>query len=253
LTASDVGADASGTANSAISTHNNNTSAHADIRQEISALSSEIADIKWEIPIRGTHYWTEADQEAIVQQVITALGTPVFGRVDADNNIILTGELADGTYTIKYEDAEGNVTVVGQINFAKSGADLIVWKIGYTLDGTTGAMSTAPFTWGGIAQATHVSEPMQIVAGRTYRIETANANSTNMYIYYYKEDDTYISRTQLWDIRSTGVNESATPQNIVLNMPSGTGIIRFRGMAYTTTNQTSNMNTIHKPVLAWEV
>jgi hypothetical protein len=61
-------------------------------------------------------YWTEEDQESIVQQVITALGTPVFGRVDADNNIILTGELTDGVYTIKYEDADGNVTEIGTLN-----------------------------------------------------------------------------------------------------------------------------------------
>lgn len=67
-------------------------------------------------PVKGVDYWIPADQEAIVQQVITALGTPVFGRVDADNNIILTGELADGTYTIKYEDAEGEQTVIGTLN-----------------------------------------------------------------------------------------------------------------------------------------
>lgn len=66
-------------------------------------------------PVKGTDYWTETDQESIVQQVITALGTPVFGRVDADNNIILTGELADGTYTLKYEDGDGKLTVVGTI------------------------------------------------------------------------------------------------------------------------------------------
>lgn len=66
-------------------------------------------------PKRKIDYWTDEDQEAIVQQVIAALGTPVFGRVDANNNIILTGELADGTYTIKYEDAEGNVTEIGTL------------------------------------------------------------------------------------------------------------------------------------------
>lgn len=64
-------------------------------------------------PVKGTDYWTEADQEAIVQQVITALGTPVFGTIDANNNITLTGKLTDGTYTIKYEDGEGNVTTIG--------------------------------------------------------------------------------------------------------------------------------------------
>lgn len=66
-------------------------------------------------PVKGVDYFTTADQEAIVQQVITALGTPVFGRVDADNNIILTGELANGTYTLKYEDAEGEVTEIGSL------------------------------------------------------------------------------------------------------------------------------------------
>lgn len=67
-------------------------------------------------PQKGVDYWTDADQEAIVQQVITALGTPVFGRVDTGNNIVLSGALADGTYTIKYEDADGNVTEVGTLN-----------------------------------------------------------------------------------------------------------------------------------------
>ena len=66
-------------------------------------------------PEKGVDYWTVADQESIVQQVIAALGTPVFGRVDIGNNIILTGELADGTYTIKYEDGEGNQTTIGTL------------------------------------------------------------------------------------------------------------------------------------------
>lgn len=41
LTASDVGADASGTASSAVSVHNTSTSAHSDIREQISEISSE--------------------------------------------------------------------------------------------------------------------------------------------------------------------------------------------------------------------
>lgn len=51
----------------------------------------------------------------IVQEVIDALGTPVFGTIDADNNIILTGDLADGSYTVKYENADGSRTEVGKI------------------------------------------------------------------------------------------------------------------------------------------
>lgn len=68
-------------------------------------------------PVKGVDYWTPADQESIVQQVIAALGTPVFGRVDENNNIILTGELANGTYTFKYEDAKGNLTEIGTLDW----------------------------------------------------------------------------------------------------------------------------------------
>ena len=64
-------------------------------------------------PVRGTDYWTAADQSAIIEQVIADLGgTPVFGVVDANNNIILSGNLADGIYTLKYEDADGKVTEI---------------------------------------------------------------------------------------------------------------------------------------------
>lgn len=68
-------------------------------------------------PVKGTDYWTPADQESIVQQVIAALGTPVFGRVDADNNIILTGNLESATYTVKYENEDGTLTDIGTISF----------------------------------------------------------------------------------------------------------------------------------------
>lgn len=69
-------------------------------------------------PVKGTDYWTDADQESIVQQVISTLQTPVFGRVEDGNIIVLTGELADGTYTIAYEDAEGNATEIGTLEKA---------------------------------------------------------------------------------------------------------------------------------------
>lgn len=60
---------------------------------------------------------TAADQESIVQQVITALGTPVFGRVEEGNKITLSTEhLADGTYYFGYEDKDGNWVEIGTLN-----------------------------------------------------------------------------------------------------------------------------------------
>lgn len=87
-------------------------------------------------PVKGVDYWTEADQESIVQQVITALGTPVFGSVDEHNNIILTGELAAGTYTIKYEDADGNVTTIGTLTAEGEPTYTNVLPLSINSDGT---------------------------------------------------------------------------------------------------------------------
>jgi hypothetical protein len=71
---------------------------------ELSQLSADIAEI-------GT-------QEEIVQQVINALGTPVFGTVDAEKNIILKANLAEGDYPIGYEDEDGKFVQLG------------VWEVG---------------------------------------------------------------------------------------------------------------------------
>ena len=53
--------------------------------------------------------------DEVAEEVLARLQTPVFGRVDADNSIILTGELANGSYVVKYEHADGSKTVIGEI------------------------------------------------------------------------------------------------------------------------------------------
>ncbi|MBQ8830853.1 MAG: collagen-like protein [Oscillospiraceae bacterium] len=64
-------------------------------------------------PVRGTDYWTADDKAEIINEVITALGgSPVFGVVDDAGNITLSG-LADGTYTLKYENDDGTTTDIG--------------------------------------------------------------------------------------------------------------------------------------------
>lgn len=75
------------------------------------ALSS--GEFSTHTPVKGIDYWTEADRESMIQDVIAALGTPVFGTVDENNVITLSGKLTAGTYTLVYEDAEGNTTHIG--------------------------------------------------------------------------------------------------------------------------------------------
>lgn len=43
----------------------------------------------------------------------------VIGTLDESNNILLTGNLADGTYTLKYENADGTYTEIGILEVGK--------------------------------------------------------------------------------------------------------------------------------------
>ena len=61
---------------------------------------------------------TEADKSDIARMVIESLGgNPVFGYVDENNNIIVSGKLADGTYSVKYEMEDGTTIDIGNLEF----------------------------------------------------------------------------------------------------------------------------------------
>ena len=77
----------------------------------------------------------EGAKADIAQQVIDAFnGMPLFGTVDTDNNIKITSMLADGEYTLVYENSDGTTTELGTfIVDGESGADsnnLIASSIG---------------------------------------------------------------------------------------------------------------------------
>lgn len=59
---------------------------------------------------------TEADKAEIVRMVIESLGgNPIFGYVDKNNNIIVSGNLADGSYSVKYEMENGSTVDIGNL------------------------------------------------------------------------------------------------------------------------------------------
>lgn len=67
-------------------------------------------------PVRGVDYFTEADKVEIVQRVIESLGgNPIFGIVDENNNIVVSGDLPDGTYSVKYEMENGTKLNIGNL------------------------------------------------------------------------------------------------------------------------------------------
>ena len=59
---------------------------------------------------------TEADKTEIAAMVIEMLGgNPVFGYVDKNNNILVSGNLPDGTYSVKYEMEDGSTVNIGNL------------------------------------------------------------------------------------------------------------------------------------------
>lgn len=71
-------------------------------------------------PVKGTDYWTTEDKAAIVGDILEILDASAAARVivDTDNNITLSGDLADGTYTLKYENADGSTTKICELTIS---------------------------------------------------------------------------------------------------------------------------------------
>lgn len=94
---------------------------------------------------------TEADKAEIVAAVIESLGgNPIFGYVDEDNNIIVQGDLADGTYSVKYEMENGNVINIGNMVLDSN----VYYSVTSTLTNCTINNSTKTVVEGGSYAAT---------------------------------------------------------------------------------------------------
>lgn len=58
---------------------------------------------------------TEADKAEIVQRVHESIGTPVFGMIEGNNDILLSGDLADESYSVKYKMKDGSKVNIGNL------------------------------------------------------------------------------------------------------------------------------------------
>lgn len=121
-----------------VALHNEDPLAHEDIREEISQLSSEKVD-KTEVAIM-VETEVEDAKGSIVQSIIDELqGLPVFGVVDENNIITVTNQLSNGTYTLRYENADGTLTPIGTITIGSGEPESTTYEvdiasIGYTDD-----------------------------------------------------------------------------------------------------------------------
>lgn len=147
--------------------------------------------------------------EDIVQQVLIALGKPVIGEVDANNNIILTGTLPDGMYTVKYETADGEHVDVGVIEV---GGEIVnQLPISTDTDGSIyngiGYKAATRINSGGAAAAyedTYASGFMPAKAGDTLFFRDVVAycggsnNVSNHRIAVYDSSKTFLGEASFW-------------------------------------------------------
>lgn len=102
---------------SAISEHNVDTTAHTDIRAQISKLSSEKVDkigISLGVAPDGLIY-VFINGQPVGTGISQGQSGDVTGYVDENNTIVLNGELADGTYAIKYVMESGEMINIGNL------------------------------------------------------------------------------------------------------------------------------------------
>ena len=212
-------------------------------------------------PVRGVDYWTNEDKEAIVSRVllssisknqgsenvgkILVVGTDgnltltdmpeggtisgdITGVLDDNNNLLISGNLSEGTYTLKYVFEDGSITDAGSMTVATISAFSIITTLknctasgatsirtngsstvtitaseGYTLP-TTITVSGADYTWNSSTGAIVLSNPTSDV----YITVTAEKERTN----FFDASTGFYGR-----LSSAGENRTDAPSNYVTN------------------------------------
>lgn len=102
-----------------VSAHNTNTSAHADIREDVSKLSAQIADKLdknfgasnvGKILVVGTD-----GNLTLTDMPEGGVSGDVVGTLDESNNILLSGDIAEGVYPLKWIMSDGTLVDAGTL------------------------------------------------------------------------------------------------------------------------------------------
>lgn len=153
-----------------------------------------------------------------IQKVIEALKTPVFGTVDTENNIILTGNLSEGIYVVQYEDSEGNRTVIGTI--ASGNVVVLIWNKSIKLDATTGAQQADPTNYYAYSDDLYFDDETELV------ISCTDSNKFNAYWYYYDADGGFVGKID-WVIATDSDEPMPVPETVITQM-EGAASVRLR-------------------------
>ena len=185
-------------------------------------------------PVRGIDYWTDADQKAIVQQVLMELDATVYGKVNVNNVITLTGKIADGTYTLKYEDEYGNVKTIGTLNHnyepepdvpeEPSGPVEIplTWKTGVVLNKDNGRELTDP------SPNYSASDYVDVDPAKTYTLTRDISMFNTCNVICYDASNNFVSYINLSMTSSNITTGDTGPKSAQFTPPTNTAKIRLR-------------------------
>ena len=129
-------------------------------------------------PQRGVDYWTETDKAEIVATVLESIGCPVFGIVDENNTVMLSGMLPDGTYNIKYEMEDGSIVDIGNLALV---AEPTYTNLATTV--TTGYRLNSSGATTAQSGTTVVEDYIQFAAGTVVRVKGLTLGTSNVAFY----------------------------------------------------------------------
>ena len=189
----------------------------------------------WELQSGG---FTEADKAEIVGAVLDALsGEMVPGYVDSANNIIINN-LPDGSYTVKYEMADGSTIDIGALEVGSSGpaytnladpssAD---WLAGHRL-GTSSASASE----GGLVTNYIPCKKGDVVRVKGLRIGILDISGGNSRCWQCASDKTIIDRGYV------GTNGAFVSATGLLDSPEWTYIVGTTGDSSTYMENADNI------------
>ena len=187
-------------------------------------------------PQKGVDYWTEEEKTEIVQAVVDSIKVEypeahvIYGDVDSENNIVIYGELADGTYTLKYELEDGTTTEIGELVLGGTPQETIIpmtWTVSKTIDSSTGVESDYGDTM-------TLSDAIILEDGAIYTIKNTCTYESGHYCkihsYWYDADGNYLGRLEHNEELGCASGDYTIPKGAVaeISVMSGAASVRFR-------------------------
>lgn len=174
---------------------------------------------------------TDADMAEIVADVIAAMGTPIAGTIDENKVITLGGDLAEGTYTLRWITKDGyaqicSLTVDGNGEITPPETPdtpdepvapdtTLVLQPGVKIDSATGAETTGNAGYS-------ASDYVEIVEGYTYTIHKKSSISEGLKVVYYDANKNFMSTSGDVIVATTAQKSAVIP------LTAGASFFRLR-------------------------